>query len=60
MLHAMYFETVGLQRAPLSKTFLAKIAFVRPNPRVRSRVPLQIESVVETFPAKRAKVPFDI
>lgn len=49
-----------LQRAALREGFLAQIALVGPNAGVRSRVPLQVEGVVESFAAERAQVPLHV
>lgn len=60
MLHTMYFQTMGLQRTALSKRFFTQVAFVGPDARVRSRVPLQIEGVIEALAAEGAEVPLHV
>lgn len=47
---------MALQGAPLREALLAKVALVRPHPRVRPRVPLEVERVVEALPAEGAEV----
>lgn len=56
----MDFEAVGLERAPLREGLLAEVALVGPHARVRPRVPLQVEGVIEPFPAEGAEVPLDV
>lgn len=56
MLNAVNLLTVTLKGAPLRETLLAEETLVRPHSCVRSRVPFQIERVVEAFAAERAEV----
>merc|ERR1719411_1131933 len=56
MSHAMHFQTVRLQGASLGERFLAKVAFIRSDTCVSSRVALEIKGVVESFAAVGAQV----
>lgn len=60
MLYAVHLQTVRLQRTALRKRLLAQITLVGSNAGVRSRVPLQIERVVESLAAERAQIAFDV
>lgn len=60
MLNTVNLQAVTFQRAPLSETLLAEITLVRSNAGVRPGVPLQVEGVVEAFPAESAQVTFHI
>lgn len=56
MLNTVDLEAVALQRASLGEALLAEIALVRSHARVRSRVSLQVECVVEALTAERAQI----
>lgn len=56
MLNAVDLDAVALQGAPLRETLLAKVALVGSYARVRPRMPLKVERVVEALSAERAQV----
>lgn len=60
MLLAVHLQTMRLQRTALRKRLFAQIALVRPDAGVRSRMPLQVERVVEALAAERAQIAFDV
>lgn len=60
MLNTVYLETVALERASLREALLAQIALVGTYARVRSRVPLEVEGVIEALAAERAEVSLDV
>lgn len=60
MLDTVDFEAVTFERAPLGEALLAEVAFVGPDTRVRPRMPLQVEGVIESLAAECAKVPLHI
>lgn len=53
MLNAVDFLAMTLQRASLRETLLAKEALIGSHTRVRPRMPLEVERIVEAFPAER-------
>jgi hypothetical protein len=60
MSHAMNFEAVRFQRAPLCKRFFAKITSIRTNTCMCSCVPFQIKGIIKPFTAKCTKITFGI
>jgi len=58
--HAMNFEAVRFQRAPLCKRFFAKITPIRTNTCMCSCVPFQIKGIIKPFSAKCTKITFGI
>lgn len=60
MLYTVNFEAVALERAALREALLAQIALVGSNTGVRSRVPLQVECVIEALAAERAEISLDV
>jgi len=58
--HSVYFETMRLQRAPLSERLLTQRTFIRADTCVRASVSFQIERIVEAFAAEGTKVAFDV
>lgn len=56
VLDAVHFQAVRLQRTALRERLLTEIAFVGADPGVGSRVPLQVEGVVEALPAESAEI----
>lgn len=60
MLNTMNLLTVTFQGASLRKTLLAKETLVRSHSRMCSRMPLEVESVVEALSTECAKITFYI
>lgn len=60
MLNTMDLLAVTFQRAPLRETLFAKETLVRSHSCVRSRMPLEIESIVEALSTECAKITLHI
>lgn len=56
MLNTMDLLAVTFQGAPLRETLFAKETLVRSYSRMRSRMPLEVESIVEALSTKCAKI----